>query len=139
MDVLFSPPVGDNFIAHAVNIERAAGDSTFERFTLRTATAAGTARATASPSTRSTSELHTGQWVGKTTSWVLSGRSESTTFTTCGITSPARRITTFIANAVQPQTFNFIGVMQRGVTDQYTRNLNRFKTRHRRNRAGTAN
>ena len=51
-------------------------------------------RATASPSTRSTSEPHTGQCVGNTTSRVSSGRSESTTLTTCGITSPARRITT---------------------------------------------
>ncbi|MNC12186.1 hypothetical protein D3C75_599000 [compost metagenome] len=51
-------------------------------------------RATASPSTRSTSEPQTGQCAGKTISVVFSGRSDSTTPTTCGITSPARRITT---------------------------------------------
>ena len=42
----------------------------------------------------------------------------------------------FIANA-QPQTLNFIGVMQRCVADQHARHLNRFKTRHWGNGPGT--
>lgn len=63
-------------------------------FTLRPQIRPPVQRATASPSTRSTSELQTGQCVGNSTGRVSSGRSESTTFTTCGMTSPARRITT---------------------------------------------
>ncbi|MNV38796.1 hypothetical protein D3C71_1303590 [compost metagenome] len=51
-------------------------------------------RATASPSTLSTSEPHTGQCCGNTTSRASAGRRSVITPTTCGITSPARRTIT---------------------------------------------
>jgi NAD-dependent DNA ligase len=35
-------------------------------------------------------EPHTGQWLGNTISRASAGRSDSTTLTTCGITSPGR-------------------------------------------------
>ena len=43
----------------------------------------------------------------------------------------------FIANT-QPQTIDFIGIMQSGVTDQNPGNLNRLKTSDGRNRPGTS-
>ncbi|MNN22594.1 hypothetical protein D3C81_1359580 [compost metagenome] len=51
-------------------------------------------RVTASPSSRSTAEPHTGHWVGKRISRASTGRCASTTATICGITSPARRTIT---------------------------------------------
>ncbi len=51
-------------------------------------------RRIASPSGRTASEPHSGQWSGKTKGSVPSGRRASTTSTTCGITSPARWMTT---------------------------------------------
>ena len=63
-------------------------------------------RVTASPSTRSTSEPHTGQWAGNSMARVSAGRSDSTTLTTCGITSPARRITTLSPFAAPDAQFH---------------------------------
>ncbi len=51
-------------------------------------------RRIASPSGRTASEPHCGQWSGKTKGTASAGRRASTTSTTCGITSPARWITT---------------------------------------------
>src|SRR3569833_965613 len=51
-------------------------------------------RATASPSTRTTSDPHTGQCFGKRKLRVPGGRRSLTTPTTSGITSPARRMIT---------------------------------------------
>ena len=51
-------------------------------------------RATASPSSRSTSEPQTGHFAGSSTSRASFGRRSTMTLTTSGITSPARRITT---------------------------------------------
>ena len=51
-------------------------------------------RATASPSTRTTADSHTGQAVGNTIFFALVGRRSVTTPIICGITSPARRIIT---------------------------------------------
>ena len=55
---------------------------------------AGTYRATASPSIWTISEPQTGQCSGISTIGASAGRFSGTTFTTCGITSPARRINT---------------------------------------------
>ncbi len=51
-------------------------------------------RATASPSTRNTAELHTGHFLGSFTVRVRAGRRSGTIPTTSGMTSPARRMTT---------------------------------------------
>ena len=63
-------------------------------------------RATTSPSARAASELHSGQWVGKTKATLPAGRWLSMLLTTSGITSPARWMTT-----VHGQKSNFQEVL----------------------------
>ena len=53
-----------------------------------------THRVTASPSGRETGSPQTGQWVGIVNSRSVPSRSSTIAFTTCGITSPARSMTT---------------------------------------------
>ncbi len=88
-------------------------------------------RATASPSTRSTSaDAQDGGGSGKTTLQASRGRSESTAIgATCGITSPARRITTLSPRFSSLSVQFHIGIMRNGIAPCRIGNMDRLQTR----------
>ena len=138
VDILFLNQLIDNFVAHTVNIERAAGNKVFQRLLTLCPTnqAAGTASDRFAFHTFNIRPAH------RTMLWK---HDFTRLFRTLGkhhvddlrdhIARPANN--NFIANT-QPQTIDFIGIMQGGVTDQYPGNLNRLKTSDGRNRPGTS-
>ena len=63
-------------------------------------------RATASPSIRTMAESHTGQVLGKMIGLASAGRRSCNTPIICGITSPARRITTISPIAISNRSIS---------------------------------
>ena len=92
-------------------------------------------RATASPSPCSTGEPHTGQRAGSAIARASGGRRSSTTRTTCGITSPARRTIT-VSPSHHAEAPHLVHVVQRGVADRDAADEHRRQPRHRRDRPG---
>ncbi len=134
MDILPFHQLVDDLIAHPVYIHRPARHKMFQRlFTLRAANqpAGTTGNGFAFNALYVRSAHRTVRWKHNRTRLFRAFGQNHVDHLRDHIACPTDNH--LIANA-QAKSLNFIGIMQRGIADQHTSHLNRFQTRHRRNR-----